>query len=70
MKDYLTVKTGTVKLQVSKSLWTIKLVRSTRFSAGWPKFAKDNALKQGDVCVFELFNRENVEQKLLIKSSN
>ncbi|KAB1204816.1 B3 domain-containing transcription factor VRN1 [Morella rubra] len=47
-----------VLLQVGDKSWPVKVLRfqhSSRVAlcAGWPAFAKDNALEVGDVCVFE-----------------
>lgn len=68
MKYYIKEKTKRVELRVSKSRWPVKLVHApnnrTTFSAGWGKFAKDSALKEGDVCVFELIKRVDVVLKV------
>ena len=33
---------------------------------GWKSFVRDNGIKVGDVCVFELINRMNVVLKVTI----
>ena len=38
----------------------------TTFSAGWGKFAKDDALKEGDVCVYVLIKRVDVVLKVSV----
>ncbi|KAJ6711208.1 TRANSCRIPTION FACTOR B3-DOMAIN FAMILY-RELATED [Salix purpurea] len=48
-----------VMLQVADRSWSVKLItRSSQrvavLSAGWARFARDNSLKVGDVCVFEM----------------
>ena len=35
-------------------------------SKGWKSFVRDNGIKVGDVCVFELINRMNVVLKVSI----
>lgn len=55
-------------LKYSKGSWTVKL-RSHRhgwgafFSSSWPRFAREASLHVGDVCVFELINREDACSK-------
>ncbi|KAI3861331.1 hypothetical protein MKW92_022505 [Papaver armeniacum] len=67
--------------------WKVRYVSrppaNKRLSHGWRKFVADNDLKEGDVCVFELVDRNNIEmivhifgqqkpsvRKLTPKSSN
>lgn len=37
-----------------------------RFGEGWKKFVVDNNLKEGDGCVFELMDTENIQFKVQI----
>ncbi|QCE08669.1 hypothetical protein DEO72_LG9g3698 [Vigna unguiculata] len=49
-----------VMLQMENRVWWVKLIccreKYDLFSSGWPKFAKESNLEDGDVCVFELIN--------------
>ncbi|KAI4357343.1 hypothetical protein L6164_001299 [Bauhinia variegata] len=52
-----------ILIQVGEISWHAKLIyyphlSSAYFSAGWPAFARENDLRGGDVCIFELINRE------------
>ena len=59
-----------VKLQVVDRLWPVKLYiyfgkyRSCVVSAGWSAFARENNLRVGDVCIFELTMMDNVVFKV------
>ncbi|XP_065872360.1 B3 domain-containing protein Os03g0620500-like [Euphorbia lathyris] len=58
------------QLQFDNKLWTVTLLiyphhAKSSFSSGWLSFARENSLKVGDVCSFELIDT----QKLLIKVS-
>ena len=55
-----------IEIQISGRAWTLGLLHNqqnnyntVRFSAGWKEFVKDNKLKVGDVCVFELRRRHS-----------
>uniref|UniRef100_A0A7N0TQ52 TF-B3 domain-containing protein n=1 Tax=Kalanchoe fedtschenkoi TaxID=63787 RepID=A0A7N0TQ52_KALFE len=40
--------------------WSVKVVKhgcTYVFTAGWPQFVRDNELKEGDICIFELQSR-------------
>ncbi|MCL7052189.1 hypothetical protein MKW94_021466 [Papaver nudicaule] len=54
----------TVRVSDGRS-WEVKYIfrapTERRLSQGWNKFAADNDLKEGDVCVFELIDREKIE---------
>ncbi|KAK7857185.1 b3 domain-containing transcription factor vrn1 [Quercus suber] len=72
-KDYTTKgSTFTVKLEVVDRLWPVKLYiyegkyTSCVVSAGWVAFARDNTLRLGDVCVFEVIMRDEVVVKVHI----
>ncbi|XP_010065666.2 B3 domain-containing transcription factor VRN1 isoform X4 [Eucalyptus grandis] len=65
-------KEGT--LRYSDRSWPVKLSRYTRgirvfFSAGWRAFARETHLCEGNVCVFELIDRDDVVFKVSIFSS-
>ena len=55
-----------VKLQVVDRLWPMKLYiysrkyRSCVVSTGWSTFVRENSLRVGDVCIFELTMTDNV----------
>ncbi|KAI3966128.1 hypothetical protein MKW92_019969 [Papaver armeniacum] len=50
--------------------WEVRYVPGTqynrRLSQGWYKFVADNHLKEGDICVFELVDREKLEMNVHI----
>ncbi|KAI3857049.1 hypothetical protein MKX03_015421 [Papaver bracteatum] len=50
--------------------WEVKYVPGTqynrRLSHGWNKFVADSHLKEGDICVFELVDREKLEMNVQI----
>ncbi|MCL7030604.1 hypothetical protein MKW94_009244, partial [Papaver nudicaule] len=55
-----------ITLKVSDGrTWEVRYVFTApterRLSQGWRKFAADNDLKEGDVCIFELVDREKIE---------
>ncbi|XP_050386056.1 B3 domain-containing protein LOC_Os12g40080 [Argentina anserina] len=59
VKD-IKIKRSTAKLQVSNRLWSVKWItdhHSSRFSQGWTEFVRENDLKVGDACVFELIKQ-------------
>nr|POE58041.1 b3 domain-containing transcription factor vrn1 [Quercus suber] len=69
-KDYNKGSILTVKLQVVDRLWPMKLYIYERsvgsscvISAGWSTVARENTLRVGDVCVFELIMRDDVVLK-------
>lgn len=67
VKNYIKIKKSTVKLQVSKRLWSVKWIHnycSSRFSQGWTEFVRQNDLKMGDVCVFELIKTDDIVMKV------
>lgn len=60
-------------LQVGKRSWPVKLLRYPSkyvLSGGWNSFARENSLRQGDVCIFELINRNQVVMKVSIFGQN
>ncbi|XP_045819389.1 B3 domain-containing transcription factor VRN1-like [Trifolium pratense] len=59
-----------VMLQIGKRSWNVKLLRCNdgekgrRLSGGWCMFASESGLKPGDVCVFELINKNDLVFKV------
>ncbi|CAN1157564.1 B3 domain-containing protein At5g18000 [Linum perenne] len=47
-----------VKFEMGDKVWSVKVnvYKYARFRGGWPKFVKENSLKLGDVCFFELIS--------------
>ncbi|XP_061336826.1 B3 domain-containing transcription factor VRN1-like [Gastrolobium bilobum] len=58
VKEYFNNKTQIVNFKFGKKLWPVKLL-CYMFSSGWFAFARESELVGGDVCVFELINRED-----------
>ncbi|KAJ9170775.1 hypothetical protein P3X46_018855 [Hevea brasiliensis] len=57
---------NTITLQVEDRSWNAMLTYSgSRLTGGWIRFAKENFLKEDDVCIFELIDRS----KLILKVS-
>ncbi|XP_050281448.1 B3 domain-containing transcription factor VRN1-like [Quercus robur] len=66
-KDYTKASILPVKLQIVDRLWPVKLYIYERsggsscvVSAGWFAFVRENSLRVGDICVFELIMRDGV----------
>lgn len=59
-----------VVLQIGKRSWNVKLLRyyeaknGRHLSAGWSLFASESGLQSGDVCVFELTNKQDLVFKI------
>lgn len=72
LKGVIENKEKHVILQIGKKSWNVKLLRYSeilngrRLSAGWSLFARESGLKHGDVCVFELINKEDLVFKVHI----
>ncbi|XP_031742404.1 B3 domain-containing transcription factor VRN1 isoform X2 [Cucumis sativus] len=59
------------KLQVWNKEWEVKLkqyVNHCRFSAGWSKFYRENMLRDGETCLFEMVSKRNCIFKVSIFS--
>lgn len=60
---------STVMLQHKGKSWPVKFCvderPTARLSAGWSKFVNANAIKLGDVCVFELIKRNDFVLKVI-----
>lgn len=70
-KKYLHGVSESIQLEVSSGKqWTVHCVRINGpvrcLGSGWRRFAKDNNLREGDVCVFELIQVEDVVLKVSI----
>ncbi|XP_050384268.1 B3 domain-containing transcription factor VRN1-like [Argentina anserina] len=70
VESFIKVAKQTVKLQVEDRSWPVKLFRygktSAKFSGGWAAFAKEHQLEKGDVCIFELTERNDIVLKVHI----
>ena len=59
-----------ITLQVSDGKqWSVRCTRcegKVKLSRGWTEFVGDNKLEEGDVCVFEIINMEDVVLKVSI----
>ncbi|KAF8019930.1 hypothetical protein BT93_G0577 [Corymbia citriodora subsp. variegata] len=61
-------------LRFSDRSWLVKLLSYTHenrvfFSAGWPEFVRETHLCEGNICVFELIDRDDVIFQVSIFSS-
>ncbi|CAN1299040.1 B3 domain-containing protein LOC_Os12g40080 [Linum perenne] len=62
-KKYITESDDCVIHKIGNNTWDVKLNRQggkfryPKFSSGWGQFARDNTLKVGDKCVFQLLER-------------
>ncbi|CAK8565811.1 unnamed protein product [Lathyrus sativus] len=65
-KGIIEDKTMNVKVKIGKRSWNLKLLpcynnsSARRLSAGWSSFARESGVQPGDVCVFELINKEDL----------
>ncbi|KAE9605234.1 putative transcription factor B3-Domain family [Lupinus albus] len=63
-RRYFTKRKQNVMIKFGNKFWSLKVIcylsRSASFCKGWTLFAKENKLEVGDVCVFELINREDI----------
>ncbi|KDP44968.1 hypothetical protein JCGZ_01468 [Jatropha curcas] len=61
--------TEDVILQIENRRWPVKLLSypsQSKLSAGWISFAKENSIRVGNVCIFELINSESTLFKVSI----
>ncbi|KAF4380714.1 hypothetical protein F8388_017068 [Cannabis sativa] len=68
-RQHLKDKTQTMTLWVGERCWDVRLLAHRKyfsFSAGWKEFTRDNSLKPGDVCIFELIKGNQSELKVTI----
>ncbi|KAL3730300.1 hypothetical protein ACJRO7_027326 [Eucalyptus globulus] len=64
-RQYIQENREMATLRSSDGSWLVKLLRTLRdhqacFSAGWTAFTRENCLRVGDVCMFELIDRDDV----------
>ncbi|XP_061338733.1 B3 domain-containing transcription factor VRN1-like [Gastrolobium bilobum] len=62
-RKYVQKNKQNVMIQFGKKLWPVRLLyypinSVVNFAAGWNLFAKESKLQVGDICIFELINRE------------
>ncbi|GAV89077.1 B3 domain-containing protein, partial [Cephalotus follicularis] len=58
-----------VTLQIAERSWPVKLIcypKHGKLSKGWLQFARENSLRLGDVCIFELIKRDEAVFKVFI----
>jgi hypothetical protein len=69
-QKYLNRVSGLVTLQISDGQrWLVRCINEgngAKLSQGWREFVLDNCLEEGDVCVFELINMEDIVLKVTI----
>jgi hypothetical protein len=69
-KGIIENKEKKVVLQIGKRSWNVKLLpcykhtKGRRLSARWSLFAIGSGLQPGNVCVFELINKEDLVFKV------
>ncbi|EXC35446.1 B3 domain-containing transcription factor VRN1 [Morus notabilis] len=66
-------KAKTAILQVGNISWPVELLHypsDYKFSRGWYAFAKEMSLRPGDVCIFELIDRNKLVLKVSIFGQN
>ncbi|KAJ9175685.1 hypothetical protein P3X46_014217 [Hevea brasiliensis] len=60
IREHMKCETHTVGLKVAEKTWLVNLYvskRSGQLCGGWPVFVRENCLKKGDICIFELVGR-------------
>lgn len=69
-RTYFERKTQTVTLQMGKNSWSVTMVynspASFYLSAGWSTFARENSLRPGYVCVYELIEVKDILLRVTI----
>ncbi|XP_024030727.1 B3 domain-containing transcription factor VRN1-like [Morus notabilis] len=69
-RSYFGKKTQNITLQTGKNSWSVTIVynapHSYLFSRGWPTFARENSLRPGDVCVYELIKENDIVLKVTV----
>ncbi|XP_057432185.1 B3 domain-containing transcription factor VRN1-like [Lotus japonicus] len=63
IREYLNEKKQIINLKIEEKLWPVEFIYYPEFglgklSKGWIIFAKESKLVGGDVCVFELINKD------------
>ncbi|XP_057445201.1 B3 domain-containing transcription factor VRN1-like isoform X2 [Lotus japonicus] len=69
IREYLNEKKQTINLRIEENLWPVEFIYypeygSGKLSKGWIQFARESKLVGGDVCVFELINKEEENPEL------
>lgn len=61
-KHFIKLEKQTAKLLVRKKSWCLiaHSVNTFPFSVGWAAFAWENCLRAGDVCIFELVDKNDI----------
>ncbi|KAI4313560.1 hypothetical protein L6164_026525 [Bauhinia variegata] len=67
LENFTTERKKSILIRVGERQWHINLIcdlqqegsSSRRFSAGWTAFSRENNLKVGDACIFELIKRDD-----------
>ncbi|XVF15620.1 hypothetical protein REPUB_Repub09cG0169900 [Reevesia pubescens] len=75
VKKHFKPETEYLALQVSDRFWSVRTLiypryRIAKLAAGWCKFARENSLKVGDVCVFELITSSDAKLNVSIFRSD
>ncbi|CAL8170915.1 unnamed protein product [Prunus armeniaca] len=70
-RSFIKGRKQTVTLQVGERSWPANLIgwskeSPAKLSGGWTAFATENCLRGGDVCTFELIERNNIVLKVHI----
>ncbi|XP_050105018.1 B3 domain-containing transcription factor VRN1-like [Malus sylvestris] len=69
-KHFIEKKKQIVTLGVDDRMWHVSLTvhwhNALKLSSGWAAFAEGNCLTEGDVCIFELLDRNNISLKVCI----
>ncbi|XP_028072399.1 putative B3 domain-containing protein Os03g0621600 [Camellia sinensis] len=69
VNTYIKKSKTTLKFQILDKLWPVNLISNQRralLCGGFPAFAKEQSLQAGDVCVFELIDRDDHVLKVSI----
>ncbi|KAI6678165.1 hypothetical protein NL676_038961 [Syzygium grande] len=64
VRQHIKKERAMVTLRSTDRSWLVKILRNSQhrqalFSAGWTAFARENRLHAGDVCMFELIDRDD-----------
>lgn len=65
-KKHIKEGTSIVKLQISNKSWPVKAIQTSRLCGGWRTFARENSLQLGDVCLFQLIDRDDPVFKVTV----
>ncbi|KAM5580093.1 hypothetical protein ABKV19_009702 [Rosa sericea] len=66
-RSFIKQEKQTVMLQVKDRSWPVSLISykpcATSIGQGWAAFAKENCLREGDVCIFDLIEMNDIVLK-------